>query len=364
MKRYVTDGLLALLLVVPALFGSFATQEGGGPSRPLDAFGIALIVGCCLVLAVRRRWPVATMLASATTCMVYLVVPYTYGPIFFVLTIAVYSAGRYGQLNRALAAAGVSVLLLVTHVFTGASGLPGFYGVIPAVAWIAVPFSVGVAVRLVKEARQRDRAELIRQHVDDERLRVAQEVHDVVAHGLAAIKMQADVALHVFAKKPEQATVALEAISRTSGVALEELRMALATVRAPAASTPGLEQVPGIVERMMEAGLRVNLRVNGQRPALPPVTDLYGYRVVQESLTNVLRHAGASEAAVTIDYAPETVSITVTNPVGRVSGSSGSGSGINGMRQRVEAVGGEFSAGKVSSDRFEVRAILPLGGTA
>ncbi len=138
-----------------------------------------------------------------------------------------------------------------------------------------VPFAIGVTVRVSMDARARDQAELVRQHVDDERLRVAQEVHDVVGHGLAAIKMQADIALHVLARKPEQAEAALNAISRTSTEALDELRATLAVVRRtdadPAlAPAPGLDRLDELRQRMSEAGVDVDLRDHRRAPRRCP----------------------------------------------------------------------------------------------
>jgi signal transduction histidine kinase len=230
-----------------------------------------------------------------------------------------------------------------------------------------VPFSLGFVLRLRRETAVRARADAIRQSADDERLRVAQEVHDIVGHGLAAIKMQADVALHVLARKPDQAEVALEAISRTSGQALDELRATLAMVRRTGADAerspvPSLTRLDELRQRMAEAGVYVRLENSGEPlAALPVAVDLTGYRIIQESLTNVLRHSGAGQATVGIRYEADSVLITVSNAVTEYSPGEG-GSGIPGMRERVLALGGEFTAGPSPGDGFEVRARLPTGG--
>jgi signal transduction histidine kinase len=230
-------------------------------------------------------------------------------------------------------------------------------------AWIVVPGTLGYGLRLRHDAAERARAEAIRQRVDQERLRVAQEVHDIVGHGLAAIKMQADVALHVMTRQPSHAQVALNAISRTSQEALDELRATLAVVRrAEDERTPphGLDGLEQLSRRMADAGIDVRLTVSGatEHPVAAAV-DLAGYRIVQESLTNVLRHGGCGRADVTIRYGPGSVAITVANP--RTGATVGrAGSGITGMRARVEALGGEFTAEPVA-ERFEVRARLPIG---
>jgi signal transduction histidine kinase len=251
-------------------------------------------------------------------------------------------------------------------VFTNSAALSGLVGLAPATAWVAVPFAIGATRRIAQESAAQARAELIRQHVDDERLRVAQDVHDIVGHGLAAIKMQADIALHVMAKKPAQAQTALDAISRTSSEALDELRATLNvmrrtgddTLRAPA---PSMARIDHLRRRMADAGLDVRVRTAGTPRALPAVVDLTGYRVVQESLTNVLRHSGAETAAVTVRYDDDAIAITITNPVHDVT-APGDGLGIAGMRQRVVALGGQFRAGATIDGQFEVHASLPTGG--
>jgi signal transduction histidine kinase len=259
-----------------------------------------------------------------------------------------------------------ALVMLLLHLLTNSAALPGFLGVGPASAWLVVPFAIGVTVRLTREAVVRERAEAIRQRVDDERLWVAQEVHDIVGHGLAAIKMQADVALHLLAKKPEQAEAALDAISRTSSEALDELRATLAVVRraetdSTRSPTPSLGRLDELQGRMRQAGLHVDVEISGDPGVLPAAVDLTGYRIVQESLTNVLRHSGADRASVTVRYEAGAVHIAVTNPVNGVP-SGGGGSGIQGMRQRVEALGGEFVAAPTADGRFEVRASLPTEG--
>lgn len=241
-----------------------------------------------------------------------------------------------------------------------------------------MPATVGYGLRLRHEAARRARAETIRRRVDEERLRVAREVHDIVGHGLAAIKMQADIALHVMARRPEHAQVALAAISRTSQEALDELRGTLAAVRTPPRFRDGLEQLS---RRMADSGVDVRLDIDAGAAAgaVPAAVDLAAYRVVQESLTNVLRHGGCARADVTVRHEAGGITVTVANPrpgpagtgtgSGTGSGSgSGSGtstgadagSGIAGMRARVEALGGELTAGPVA-ERFEVRARLPIG---
>jgi signal transduction histidine kinase len=141
----------------------------------------------------------------------------------------------------------VALVVLLTHLFTNDAALDGWLGLIPASAWVVVPYAVGTTVRLTREAAELVRSEALRQQLDDERLRIAEEVHDVVGHGLAAIQMQADIALHVAEREPGQTRAALERISRTSAEAFEELRSTLHLIRRageiPRVPTPGLDRI-------------------------------------------------------------------------------------------------------------------------
>jgi signal transduction histidine kinase len=367
----ITRSLLGDITLAAALtlVGIVGTTFAGSPSRaevPIDARGYALVMTAAMVLAVRRRWSLG-VLAVVTVCTsVYLILGYAYGPILLSFMIAVYTAARHAPLDRAVPYSLVAIMMMLIPLLIHSHRL-GFFGVVDVSAWVIVPFSIGFPLRLRRETAVRARTEAIRQSVDDERLRVAQEVHDIVGHGLAAIKMQADVALHVLARKPDQAEVALEAISRTSSQALDELRATLAVVRrtgtdAERSPVPSLARLDELRRRMAEAGVYVRLEHSGARLAVLPVAvDLAGYRIIQESLTNVLRHSGAGQAMVRIRYEAGSVLITVSNPVTEYSPGEG-GFGIPGMRERVLALGGEFAAGPSPHDGFEVRARLPTGG--
>jgi signal transduction histidine kinase len=366
-RSLVGDLLLAGALAVLSVSFAAAGFVSGNPDRPVDPLGLALIAMAGSALAVRRRWPLPTLAVVTVLTSGYLVVGYPYGLIMVSFLVAVYTAARYLPMDRSGTAAAAALVVLLTHLLTNSAALPGLLGVVPGSAWVVVPYAIGVTVRLRRQSLDLARAEAVRQRVDEERLRVAQEVHDVVGHGLAAIKMQADVALHVLPRRPDQAEAALTTISRTSTEALGELRATLALVRRtgadPARSpAPGLGQVEDLRRRMGEAGMRVDLDVSGAPRALPPAVDLAGYRVVQESLTNVLRHSRAKIATVRVGYRTDTVVVTISNPAASAPGRH-DGLGIPGMRERVEALGGQFSAGPADG-RFEVRAVLPAGGSS
>ncbi|MCP3782641.1 sensor histidine kinase [Micromonospora sp. A3M-1-15] len=362
--RRLLDGLVALALLAIGLAGTAPAGLNQGVEAGPAAY--PLVVVAALAVAVRRRWPVATLAVVTAASTAYLVLGFPYGPILLSFFVAVYTVAAFRPVRDAAVANGVALLVLLTHVFVGVRP-PGLVGVMPAAAWVVVPFAVGVTVRLGRENAARSRTDEARRLADAERLRVAREVHDVVGHGLAAIHLQAEIALHLLARKPEQAEAALTAISRTSKEALDELRVTLTVVRRDEAAderapAPGLAQLPQLRERLAGAGLPVAVEVAGAPRPLPVAVDLAAYRVVQEALTNVLRHAGPATATVRLQYAPTEVAVEVTDtgrgaaaPAGRPGGY-----GLAGMRERVTALGGSFAAGPASAGGFRVSATLPL----
>lgn len=356
------DIALAVALGAFGVIGLPFTDDSAVLDRHVDAGAYVLVVLNALTLVYRRRGPLATLVVSTVLTTTFLALAYPYGPIFFPFLVAGYTAARYLRPQRSTPAAAAALLVLLSHLFTNEASLPGLLGLIPATAWVVVPFALGLSRRLYVESLERERAEAVRQRVGDERLRVAQEVHDVVGHGLAAIKMQADLALHLLARKPEQAEASLTAISRTSSEALDELRATLAVVRHPDPDTrspsPGLGRLEDLRQRMAEAGVDVRLDTSGAPRDLSTAADLAGYRVVQESLTNVLKHSEAKVADVRVGYETDAVVIIVSNPAPLALDGQG-GLGIAGMRERVTSLGGEFSAGPTTDGRFEVRAAIP-----
>lgn len=374
-RSQVGDAALAAALTLIGIFGTIGAGFADTGAREVGAPAIALAAGTSMIIVVRRRWPFITLGIAAVLTSTYLLLSYPYGPIFFPFVVAVYTAARYRPPHRSAPVTAGALVILLLHLPTNGAELSGFLpGLAWGSSWVVVPYAIGAVVRLNREAVERQRTETIREHVYDERLRVAQEVHDVVGHGLAAIKMQADVALHVLAKRPEQAETALRAISRTSTDALGELRSTLAVVRrtddeeATREPVPGLDRLDALRERMGEAGLDIRIDKRGTPAELPASVDLAAYRIVQESLTNVLRHGASNVAQVEIGYETDAVVITISNPnpndptaaAGERAG-GGNGLGIPGMRQRVTALGGEFSAGPMDDGGFLVRATLPIG---
>jgi signal transduction histidine kinase len=219
-----------------------------------------------------------------------------------------------------------------------------------------------VANRRAYVAELQDRAQRA------ERLRIARELHDAVAHSIATINVQAGAAEHVIASHPEQAAEALQVIKQTSKQAPAELREVLGVLRQDQGTQPrtpavGLAQLHALIERTRSGGVDVRLRVEGQPTSLPATVDLAAYRIIQESLTNVSRHSGSSAAMLTISYGRSALTVAVSDDgEGSQGFSEGAGHGIAGMRERAEALGGTFSARARPEGGFEVRASLPFDG--
>jgi signal transduction histidine kinase len=353
------DALLALALTVIGLFGTRGAAHVQDVSVGPAAY--ALAAAAAVILVARRVWPLPTLAASTALTSAYMVMGMPYGPILISFAVAVFTVANRLPTRQSAVAAAVTLPLLLLH--NAVSG--DWAGVVPGSAWLVVPFAVGLILRVTREANARSRAERVRGYAYEERLRIAQEVHDVVGHGLAAINMQAEIGLHLLSKRPEQAGEALTAISRTSKQALDELRATLAVVRRsdPAgvrAPTPGLARLGDLVDRMTGTGVPVTLEMTGEPRDLPAPIDLAAYRLVQESLTNVLRHAGPASATVRVAHDPDKLTITVTDTGRGGARARPDGHGIVGMRERVTALGGTFAAGPGPTSGFRVQGTFPL----
>lgn len=365
MHPLVTDTLFAVVVAGVVVLTSDAAREGQEGARAIDATGALLVLVGSAGLAVRRRWPGVALAAALGVTMAFLEVGYPYGPIFLLTGVALYSVAVWRDHRYTKVAALAVVALHVTWALLFEDDGP-LTSIIGSTVWIAAAVGAGVAVRLRREAMSRGLAEARRQAGYEERLRIAQEVHDVVGHGLAVISMNAGAALHVLGKPgpvpAEPLERSLRAIRQASNGALDELRTALATFTGTLGSTDpmnGLSAVPALVAATDVDGLTVCLRVDGTPPEVPAPVDLAGYRIVQEALANVVRHAHARHAAVCIGYGRDTVAITVTDD-GPGATEVGTGTGLASMGERARAVGGTFAAGPRDGGGFEVRALLPV----
>jgi signal transduction histidine kinase len=283
-----------------------------------------------------------------------------------------------------VAAAGVTLLVLMaaTAANNPLGPIGGGFDLIPGL--VAAALFAGLAAsnrRAYIETVTARAEEDARRQVSEERLRIARELHDVVAHTMATINVQAGVAAHVVAERPEVAAAALTAIKAASRDGLRELRAILHVLRqaddsddgSPTQPAPGLAQLEGLVANTVAAGLATTVRCDGSPRPLSPAVDLTAYRIIQESLTNVIRHAGPATADVHLDYRDTVLRIEITD-TGRGNLAAGGymasvltglaglggGHGITGMRERAASVGGELTAGPGPERGFLVTACLPL----
>ena len=321
----------------------------------------------------RRQQPRAVLAAIFAVTLLYVSLGYPQGPNYFSLVVAVVSAVRAG--DRAAARVAVIagwVLFLWVPAALGVTGVPTAVAAFAIAAWLLVLLAAAEALRgrheRAAEAR-RARQEEARRKADEERLRIARELHDVLAHNISLINVQSGVALHLMDDQPEQARIALEAINEASADALREVRTALNILRGskeepPRAPTAGLARLDELVSRAAAAGVGVSLEVQGDPRPLPASVDLAAFRIVQESLTNIVRHAEAGSAKVELTYGNGDLTLQIDDDGGGPAAQAGGGSGIAGMRDRATALGGELEAGPQPTGGFRVRARLPLGSQA
>ena len=380
-RTLLADGALAVPLGAIMVVGThFAALNS--PGQPLDALAYVLVGLTITTLPIRRLLPLTALAVAVVVCSTYLALGYPDGPILLAMPVTQYTVGARFPVRRSLPAyAAGAVVLGVTELVTDWSVWTAELGQFGGwlVAGLA-PWAVGTVVRLRRESVRAAQAEQRRDREYQERLRTAQDVHDIVGHGLAAISMQAGVALHVLDRSPEQARQMLTSIKASSQDALDELRATLAVFRSaqfpsaqfpsaqfPSAQdgrapTPGLDRLDILVARTTEAGVPVDLVHDGERARMPATVELTAYRIVQESLTNVLRHAGSAQATVRLAHAPDALTVEITDTGRGPAGDDGDGQGITGMRARAGAVGGTLEAGPGRSGGFTVRARLPLDG--
>ncbi|HEX6675718.1 MAG TPA: sensor histidine kinase [Actinomycetes bacterium] len=338
--------------------------------KHLGLLAVALLVAGPAALVVRRRWPLQVLAFVLAVTLAYYVLGYPYGPVFLALIVALFTAVTRGHRRAAwlLAGAGVAAwFVLQTLVGWGQPPEALHFGLVAG--WLLVVLTVSEIARAGRqravEAEEARRQEG-RRRADEERLRIARELHDVVAHNISLINVQAGVALHLIDERPEQARTALAAIKQASNEALGELRSVLDVLRqvdeaSPRAPTAGLAGIDDLVARTAAAGLEVRTRVEGEPRPLPAGVDLAAFRIVQEALTNVARHAGPASATVRIAYGDDDLTVQVDDDGrGTGGGTSGGGNGIPGMRERAAALGGRLRAGPRPGGGFQVLASLPI----
>jgi signal transduction histidine kinase len=293
--------------------------------------------------------------------------------------VALYSAGAYLPPRRALAAAGLVVLGLAVRELRDLDSYrqDGYQN---AFWWllVVVPLGAGMYARSRRQAStlrraaartEAESAERARAAVAEERTRIAREVHDVVAHDVSAMVLQAEAAEEMLTRRPERARESLHAIQRLSREALSEMRQVLGIIRQDGggslAPQPTLADLSALIDRHRDTGLPVELRVEGHERRLPPGLEVSAYRVVQEALANIRKHADGAPATVTVRYEDDSLRIEVTDDGrGPATEPEASGHGLIGMRERVSFFGGEFTAASTEAGGFTVRATFPTASLA
>ncbi|HEX6348947.1 MAG TPA: sensor histidine kinase [Candidatus Dormibacteraeota bacterium] len=361
-------GLIGTTAVVTLVAVGVIVAAPGEPGRrQTDALGIAAILVASLSVAATRRFPRLAFAVSLAGVGLYQGLGYSIqSPYFLPLFFTGYAAGlRGGRLQALGFAAAEIVVFLIAGVASRDPGGGLFISVPVAVALLTgvVARELRAADAVHRDAERRRQAELM---LAEERLRIARELHDVVSHSIAMIGVQAGVAAHLLDREPEQARAALAAIKEASRDALQDLRGILGVLREtdgaePRAPAAGLAQLPDLLAGLRRAGLEVAVAEAGAPRPLPSAVDLAAYRIVQEALTNVLRHAPGATARVSLRYAPERLEIEVSNDGihGRGQPMPGAGLGLAGLRERAAAAGGELTWAGPVDDGFAVRAWVP-----
>jgi signal transduction histidine kinase len=366
------DVLIAFAALAIQDFGTHLAARGQEGHTTLNVLAYALLAAGPIALLLRRRYPVAVLVFVFGATLAYWSTDFPRGPVFVALIVALITAilAGFRIVAVAVAVAGWLAFPWVPYL-VGNEDRPSLAGTLGLLAWLAVLLTAGEVARISRaraDERARTQEEEGRRRASEERLRIARELHDVVAHNISLINVQAGVALHLMDDQPEQARSALAAIRQASKDALGELRSVLEVLRRsgeeqPRAPQPGLDELDDLVSRAGAAGLEVNLEVHGRPRPLPADVDLAAFRIVQEAVTNVVRHAGKATATVRVAYSDHDVTLQIDD-TGR-GGSPGpypSGSGITGMRERTAALGGRLEAGPRPGGGFRVRAQLPMDG--
>jgi signal transduction histidine kinase len=386
-RALAVDVLLALGVVLVQVLGVLLSERVGRSAdwRDPDALAYLLLAAGPAALLLRRRWPLGVLAVTVACGLAYAARTYPEGPSQLAVypalwTVALTVPRRRGWLAATLTAVAVAGAELFLYGDTMFDGEPLYAAV---TVFAAMWWGEAVRARRAYVAELRDRAERAertreeeaRRRVDEERLRIARELHDVVSHTIGVISVQAGVAAHLLERRPDKAADSLAAIRQASDEALGELHAMLGVLRerdgeggTPLAPAPGLAELDALVAQAAGAGVEVQVSLEGAPRPLPAAVDLACYRVVQESLTNVVRHAGASRAEITVRHDDGRVVVEVTDdgparPGGAGNGNGGGqGMGIAGMRERARSLGGTLEAGPRPGGGFRVQAVLPVGG--
>ncbi|WP_338677747.1 sensor histidine kinase [Streptomyces sp. SCSIO 30461] len=370
-RAAIVDIAIAIGVGAALLITGLSRQRFTTGLDPVSLLGYALLAVGGLVLVARRRAPVTVLAVTGLCAVGYQAAGFDVPAVAYLF--AVYAAVRAGHRTLTIAA-GVAMLaaLPLAALVSGMSDLGGALaqsrGALE-IAWLIAAGAAGEALRQAErraDEAERTREETARRRADEERLRIARELHDSLTHQISVIKVQAEVAVHVARKRGEQVPEALLAIQTAGREASRELHATLEALRDDGTAPPrGLDDVPDLVAQARKIGLNVALKVEGRPHDVPAAVDRTVYRVVQEALTNIARHAHAATASVGIDLRPDAVAIRVDDD-GTASPDTvpTPGFGLLGMRERVTALGGRLRAEPRPGGGFTVQAELPVERTS
>jgi signal transduction histidine kinase len=375
-RRYWFDALMLAGVGIGVSGAVLGRDRTDGPEGPLW-FDVLAILAIVLPLLARRRFPfgapVAMGVAAALTSFVdQTVVPYD-GVTFLVGCAALFLVGSLRDRSQAVTGLAVAEGILAVVVYNDPrSGVGNFIvgSIIFTIVW-TIAFGVGRKSVEADEAKgraaraEREREERARSAVTEERARIARELHDVVGHSVSVMTVQASAVRRLLRPEQQREREALLIVEQTGREALAEMRRMVGVLRRPEeapalAPQPSLEHLGKLVEQAREAGLPVDLRVEGEPLPLPAGVDLTAYRLVQEGLTNALKHARAERAQVLVRYSDGDIEVTVSDDGQGAGSGDGGGHGLVGMRERVAVYGGELEAGPRPEGGYRLRAKLPL----
>lgn len=356
----IAAGVAAILLVT----GLSGRHSGAS----LDLLGYLLLTAGGLALAARRRAPIAVLVVAGLCAVGYQATGFDVPAVAYLF--AVYFAVRAG--HRVVTVVASVIMLAVLPVAALASGVHDTAAAFAQargaleLAWLIAAGAAGEALRQAErraDEAERTREETARRRANEERLHIARELHDSLTHQISVIKVQAEVAVHLANKRGEQVSEALLAIREAGREAARELRVTLEALRDDDTNPPlGLDHIPELVERARTTGLDARLEIEGHRDDVPVAVGRTAYRIVQESLTNIGRHAAATTAWVRIDYRPDALVVRVDDDgTATADAAPVPGVGLLGMRERVSALGGQLRAAPRSEGGFAVQAELPVG---
>ncbi|MFE7447176.1 sensor histidine kinase [Streptomyces chartreusis] len=362
-----------LLLVYAATSNQY--NEGGQDWWP----GLFFATGACLSLLWRRSHPGAVVAITTVCAAISGILGYLSSPLLLLpVIVALYELTmRTSQRTARIYCIAVIALIVVTALLSDENDQPWGLKTVSPAFWIMLPVVQATAVRARRdyldavhtraELAERTRDEEARHRVAEERIRIARELHDVVAHHMALANAQAGTAAHLTRTRPEQAEQILNELGATTSSALRELQATVGLLRQaddedPLEPSPGLARLPELVSAFAAAGLDVVVRMTGDGRPLSPGVDLTAFRIVQEALTNVAKHAGATTAQVELAYTADRLTLTISDDGGstpRPPAPSG-GFGLIGMRERAQSAGGRLQAGHRPEGGFAVTAQLPI----